>query len=192
MSRLRLIYNGEYNNDYNDALNGNLTFGDDALNGEVIFKYDNTKNVLTLGVSLTWNTHLMHYYKNQVVAVKCITFEKYPKIIKSKSIILKGILNKKDNKVSWPPTKFQLKNLYSNILWKVRLAIPETRDLQYLPTIQEIKQEISKLSQEEIEKERKEYNEYLKNGDPWLIYESLEEKIINYLIKEKKKNKQMF
>ena len=196
MSRLHLIYSGTYNNNNNHKnLNDNrlnekllLKFGDNALNGNVIFQYNKKKELLTLGMTIIWNIRLMNYYKNQIVGVKCILYEKYPEI-KSQSILFDGILNKKDNKIIWSPKKFPLKHLYSNICWKVRLAIPATTDFEYIPTIQEIKQEISKLSEEQIEKERKEYNEYLKNTNPWLICESLEEKISNFLIEKKKSEK---
>ena len=195
MPRLHLIYDGKYINEScglitlndNDCVKSNLTFGDDALNGNVNLKYDKTKGTLTMRLDLTWNTHLMNYYKNQVVVVKCILYQKYPKIIPTKTILFDGILNKKNNIISWTSKQFPLAQLYSDICWKVRLAIPATKDFKYIPTLQEIRQEIAKLSAEEIEKERKQFNEYLRSGDPWIICESLEEKIGTYLMQKKKR-----
>ena len=183
-----LIYSGKYNNSSNDALNGNLTFGDDALNAKIVFKHDNHCNhALTIGLTLTWNICLTNYSKKQMVGTKCILSERYPKI-KKQSILFDGILNPNENKIVWPSKKIPLKYLYPYICWKVRLFVPATTDFQYIPTIQEIEREISTLPQEEIDKERKEYNEYLKHGDPWLFCESLEQKIQQHLIERNKKN----
>ena len=182
-----LIYSGKYNNNCNDAVNGKLSFGDDAVNGNVIFKYHNIQCVLTLGLTVTWNMRLTNYSKKQKVGIKCILYEKYPKI-KTQSILFEGTLNPNANKHIWSPKQIPLKQLYPYICWKVRLGIPATTDFEYIPTIKEIEQEISKLPQEQIQKERKEYNEYLQHCDPWLVCESLEHKIQHYLIEKKKAN----
>lgn len=195
MSGLHLIYQRKYNcgfatmpqfnNNNNENTNNTLKFGDDAVDGNVMFKYNKTKSILTLGIDLTWNTHLMNYYQNQVVGIKCVVYQRYPQI-KSESTFFDGILKKNDNIISLTK-QFPVTQLYSNISFDITLSIPAMKDLEYVPTIQEIKQEIAKLSEEEIQKERQQYNEYLKSGDPWIIYESLEEKIANHLIEKKKK-----
>lgn len=200
MPRLHLIYDGKYineqcglkisnnNNNNNGYIKSQLTFGDDAFNGRVNFNYDETNGILTMDrLNLKWNTHLMNYYKNQVVQVKCTLYQRYSTIIPIKTISFHGNLNKNTNIISWKAKQFPLTKLYSNICWQVSLAIPAaTKDYEYVPTVEEIRQEIAKLSPEEIEKERKEFNEYLKSGDPWIICESLEEKIGTYLMQKKK------
>lgn len=199
MPRLHLIYDGKYVNeqcglkisnthDQDNYIKSQLTFGDDAFNGRVNLNYDKTNGILTMdGLNLKWNTHLMNYYKNQVVVVKCTLYQRYSNIIPIKTISFHGKLNKNTNIISWKAKQFPLTKLYSHICWKVRLAIPAaTKDYEYVPTLQEIRQEIAKLSPEQIEKERKEFNEYLQSGDPWIICESLEEKIGTYLMQKKK------
>lgn len=198
MPRLHLIYDAKYINEQcglkisndDDARysKSQLTFGDDAFDGRVNLNYDKTKGTLTVyGLNLKLNTHLMNYYKNQVVVVKCTLYQRYSNIIPIKTISFHGTLNKNTNIISWKAKQFPLAKLYSHICWKVKLAIPAaTKDFEYVPTFQEIRQEIGKLSAEEIEKERKEFNEYLKSGDPWIPCESLEEKIGTYLMQKKK------
>lgn len=196
MSALHLIYQRKYDcgfatippfNNNNGNANTTIKFGDDALDGNVMWKYNETESILTLGIHLTWNTHLMNYYQNQVVGIKCVVHERYPQI-KTESTFFDGILKKNNNIISLTK-QFAVTQLYSNISFYITLSTPATKDVEYVPTIQEINQEIAKLSEEEIQKERQQYNEYLKSGDPWIIYESLEEKIANHLIEKKKESK---
>ena len=66
------------------------------------------------------------------------------------------------------------------------MSILATKDLECVPTIQEIKQEIAKSS-ERTQKERQQRDECLKSGEPWIIYESLEAKMATRFIEKKRK-----
>ena len=51
--------------------------------------------------------------------------------------------------------------------------------LNFIQTFEVVEDEIRKLSQQQIELETKECNEYLDKGNPYLVYETLQQKIAN-------------
>ena len=105
MSGPHLIYQRKYNcgcetippfsndNDDDNNINTTLKFGDDALDGIVLLKYDETKSVSTVVIDLTWNARLMNYYQNQVVGIKCVVYERYLQI-NTESTLFDGTLKK--------------------------------------------------------------------------------------------------
>ena len=71
------------------------------------------------------------------------------------------------------------------------MASPSKPEItEFAPTFKEIEDEVKKLSDGEIEKARKDFDNWLDTGCEYLIYETLEQQMANKLIKDKQKTSQ--
>ena len=192
--KLHLLYQTKYTASLQINKKTILT-GDESFIAKAIFKGD-LKNNFSMKVTLKCHSKLINYHQNQYIFINCIMFKKYPKF--ETQLIGRDCIELPKSKfhISWVKKKnIKLKQpLLPQIEFRIRVAVkpdPTKENIQFIPTFKEIAKEISKLSDQEIEQEREEYNDYLKNGDSWLIFETLQQRIANSLIKQKERKYKM-
>ena len=196
METLHLLYETKYISSLHANKAISLT-GDKSFDGNAILIHDSIKKRASLQLNLKCHSKLISYGYNQFILIKCFMFQKYPTI--KTQFIAKDciVLPKNENKILWIKKNIKLKGnnykLLPNIHFRIRLATKpnkQAKDFEFIPTFKEIEDEIRKLSPQQIQLETKEYNEYLDKGNPYLVYETLQQKIANQLIEQKKKKRQ--
>ena len=191
MEKLHLLYQTKYTASVQTNKKILLT-GDKSFFGNVILKDDGKKTNKQISIKLTLKCHpkLINYHQNQFIFINCLMFKKYPKF-DTKFIGRDRIeLPKREDNISWIKKHIILKEpLLPNIHFRIRVAVKPgpKENIKFIPTFKEIAKEISKLSDEEIQQERHDFEDYLTNGCAYLIYETLQQRTAENLMKQKKR-----
>lgn len=197
MDKLYLLYQSKYTAPLQINKKIILT-GDESFVGDAILKKEEEEeNIYSLQLTLKCHPKLMSYTQKQFIFINCLIFTKFPKI--TKKFIGRDCIElpKRQCKISWMKKDIKEEKeeepleRFSKIYFRIRVAVKPNdskENIKFIPTFKEIAKEISKLSDEKIEQERREYNEWLKNGCPYLVFETLQQKTTDILIEQKKRN----